>query len=184
MSIYNFTILQEGGKALEDKEYTVSEAAKILNITRQSVYNKVNLLKDILQPYIVIKNKTKYLTDKAVEIIRNDLNGDIVKEPFYNIVKHDFTTFTDLTEQYKSQIKDLQNSVELMKSVYESQIEFIKDDYSKQLEYIKKESAKKTDQLETKDRLLENMQVLLRDQKLLIDSMKKKPWWQFWKRES
>lgn len=71
-----------------------------------------------------------------------------------------------------------------MKSVYESQIEFIKDDYSKQLEYIKKESTKKTDQLETKDKLLENMQVLLRDQKLLIDSMKKKSWWQFWKKES
>ena len=170
---------------MDSKEYSVSETAKILNVTRQSIYNKVNLLKDILQPYIRVKNNTKYLTDKAIEIIKNDLNGEIVKGQFYNIVKHDFTPFTDLTEQYKSQIKDLQNSVDAMKSVYEAQIDFIKDDYSKQLEYIKKESAKKTEQLETKDRLLENMQVLLRDQKLLIDSIQsKKPWWQFWKKES
>ena len=169
---------------MDSKEYTVTETAKILNVTRQSIYNKVNLLKDILQPYIRVKNNTKYLKSEAAEIIKKDLDREIVKGQVYNIVNHDFTTFTDLTEQYKSQIKDLQNSIEVMKSVYEAQIKFIKEDHSKQLEYIKNESAKKTEQLETKDRLLENMQVLLRDQKILIDSMQsKKTWWQFWKKE-
>ena len=169
---------------MDSKEYTVTETAKILNVTRQSIYNKVNLLKDILQSYIRVKNNTKYLKSEAIEIIKKELDREIVKGQVYNIVNHDFTTFTDLTGQYKSQIKDLQNSIEVMKSVYEAQIEFIKEDHSKQLEYIKNESAKKTEQLETKDRLLENMQVLLRDQKILIDSMQsKKTWWQFWKKE-
>jgi predicted DNA-binding protein YlxM (UPF0122 family) len=158
------------------KDYSVVEAARLLNVTRQSIYNKLNSLKDILQPYIKIKNNTKYLTEQAVEIIKKDLNGENVKGQIYNDVND------GLTNLYKSQINDLQNSIETIKSLYEEQISFLRNDYLKQLEYIKSESEKKTNQLETKDKLLENMQILLRDQKLLIES-KNKIWWKFWKKK-
>jgi predicted RNase H-like nuclease (RuvC/YqgF family) len=66
---------------------------------------------------------------------------------------------------YKSQINDLQDHVDTLKSTYEGQIKNLITTYESQIEYIKEESTKKTNQLETKDKLLENMQVLLKETK-------------------
>lgn len=164
---------------MKKEEYTVTEAAKILNITRQSIYNKLNSLNDVLQPHISKKNNVKYLSNEAVEIIQKNINGEDVKSNLYNIDK-------ELIDLYKNQINDLQNHVATIKSTYEEQIKNLTNTYRTQIEYIKEESNKKTNQLENKDKLLENMQVLLKDTKeqvhLLENTKNKKSIWHFWKK--
>lgn len=140
-----------------DKLYNVGEIAELLNVTKQCIYKKINSLENVKQ-HLTIKNKTKYLTNEGISILKQNIKPNT-----------------------ESSILNVEHR---LKSYYEKQIENLKeiiiknnDDHERILQLLQ-------NQLITKDKHLENMQVLLKNEqdknKLLLTSAEKK-WWQFWK---
>ena len=160
---------------MDIKYYTIAEVSEILGVTKQCVYNKLNNLNE-LKPHLKIKNNTKYLSKEGLEVIKENLNFKHVELKHLNGLNDDSNVenvnLKILIENYESQIKDLKESVNTIKSIYEEQIV-----------YLKNESMEKNEQLKNKDRLIENMQVLLKEQKMLTEAQLKKNWWQFWKKK-
>jgi predicted DNA-binding protein YlxM (UPF0122 family) len=183
-------------------DYTISEIAEKLNVSRQYIYKKVNQLDNDLKQYTSSRNGVKYISLKGFEIISNSIN--VNKK--VNLVDDN----SKLIDFYRQQVEELKKEVETVhknhddkiveiKNNYDNQfnnfqifhreqIDEIKNSYENQFEHFKKEALEKNKQLESKDKqleskdkLLENMQVLLKDQKLLLEAKEKKHWWEFWK---
>ena len=161
---------------MNTKYYTIAEVSKILGITKQCVYNKLNSLNE-LKHHLKIKNNTKYLSEDGLRVISGNLNFKHVESNCLNGLNENLNVETVslklLIKNYELQVADLKESVNAIKSIYEEQIF-----------YLKNESMEKNEQLKSKDRLIENMQVLLKEQKTLAESRVKKNWWQFWKNEN
>lgn len=116
--------------------YTVSQAAKELNVSRQTIYIKLNKLD--LQDHIVIENNIKYITHKGLEIIRESLCKQVDSKDDSNVdSKVDVNNDDNLQENLTSLNSDYINS--------------LKDE----IQYLR-------EQLVNRDKLLENMQVLLK----------------------
>jgi hypothetical protein len=161
-------------------EFTITEIASQLNVSRQYIYKKLSELEDQLEPHIVIKNKIKYIKIDGVNILKDIIKNNVKNYNMENIIQ-------------KKKEKSNDNTVLIYS--YENQINFLKDElvkkdefYNKLLENMQKESLEKNKLLENiqkesleKNKLLENMQVLLKDQKLLIDGKENRKWWKFWK---
>lgn len=52
--------------------FTIRQVADRLNVSRQSVYNKINKYKDYYEPYIVYINGETTLTNEAIELLKNN----------------------------------------------------------------------------------------------------------------
>ncbi len=114
---------------MKDKKefYTVSEFAKIVGISRQAVYKKLN---NQFKPFVnVIKGK-KYLSHKALELFphqKNDSQLSIcqptvnqVEQPILNFLQEQITakdkTILDLLDQLKQAQEQNSKLAELLKS--------------------------------------------------------------------
>jgi predicted DNA-binding protein YlxM (UPF0122 family) len=135
---------------------TISEIAEKLNVSKQCIYNKLKILKTELNSHIYIRNGVKYLTKEGYKIIDTSLNYDNA-----DTIKNDPNNEFNLSTH--------KNEIENIKTIYEKRIVDLKE----QISYLQKESLEK-------NRLLENMQVLLKEQKLIESKTKKKSWWKFW----
>jgi chromosome segregation ATPase len=116
-------------------EHTIQEASKILDLSRMTVYKKIDKI-DELNQHIVIKKGKKYITDKGIEIIKLSLEN----------CKGVVTPNNELTTSLQDQIKYLKSEIETK---------------NKHLEAKDKQLEAKDKQLESKDELLKNFQVLL-----------------------
>jgi hypothetical protein len=158
--------------------FSITKVAKQLNVSRQTIYNKLDELNE-LKTYIVVKNNIKYLMAEGIDIIRDNIKIQVIQD-------------TPINEKQKGESEHIDNST----------IEFFKDELNKKdelynkyildlkqnnedlkqnsdvlkqrIEHLEKESLEK-------NKLLENMQVLLKDQKLLTDGKESRKWWKFWK---
>lgn len=116
--------------------YTVSQAAKKLNVSRQTIYIKLNKLD--LQDHIIIENNTKYITDKGLDIIRESITKQVdSKDDSYIDSKVDVNNDVNLQDNLTSLNSDYINSLK------------------EEIQYLR-------EQLVYRDKLLENMQVLLK----------------------
>lgn len=133
--------------------YTITEAAKQLQVSRVTVYKKIESIKD-LKSHVKIKNNIKYIDDTGLDIIKLSManNSDSkvdTEEEIDEAVKQSNETyseqFTDLQDKY---INSLQS----------------------QIEYLKNELEVKNKLISDQARMIENSQVLLRDnqQKILM----------------
>lgn len=57
------------------KQYTMSEVAKLLNVSRQTVYNKIN--SQDLQPYIHDTDRGKILLEEGFQILKTMLGSTV-----------------------------------------------------------------------------------------------------------
>lgn len=150
---------------MSDEELlTITEIAGRFGTSRQTVYNKIDKLTSELKKYTVIKDNIKYIKPAGVDIIREHMKP--AKKS------------AETTESI-----DIEKRIEELKSVYELRIADLKENNEylhKTIEHLKNESIEKNNLLIERDKLLENMQVLLRDQKLLAEKTSK-TWWKFWK---
>jgi predicted DNA-binding protein YlxM (UPF0122 family) len=55
------------------KQYTISETAKMLNVSRQTVYNKID--SEDLQPYLQDSEKGKTISEKGFHVLKNMLGS-------------------------------------------------------------------------------------------------------------
>lgn len=58
-------------------EYTITETARKLNISRQTIYNKLTALNETIQPFINKKGNITYLNEHAINIIKADISGNV-----------------------------------------------------------------------------------------------------------
>jgi predicted DNA-binding protein YlxM (UPF0122 family) len=144
-------------------DLTINEIANKLNVTKQCIYQKIYNSKE-LEQCTYKKDGVKYVTFKGFKIINDSLNGESSSK------KKETSTDSELNTKY---INDLKN-------LYDSRIADLKEEIQnlrKMNESIQKES-------DNKNKLLENMQVLLKDQKenkIMLNSKKNK--WKFWKKD-
>lgn len=160
---------------------TIAETANELKVTRQCVYKKLSKLKVELENYITVENGVKLISNKGIEIIKNDINNpkSTVNRKTYDKIEKDSRAEVSKEDTLKD---DKRLQFDLIKELYDSKIRQLEET----INYLKlendnknKQMENKDNQLENKDKLLENMQVLLRDQKLLAS--KSKEWWKFWR---
>jgi len=168
---------------MKPKEFTITETAGQLNVTRQYVYKKLDELKDEIEPFIILKNNVKYLKPEGIGILRDNIKNTGTKLNVNTIadiekdskIKNALDTNNSLTDQiinnYEGQIKYLKDELSKKDEVYNGFISDLKE----RITHFEKESLEK-------NKLLENMQVLLKDQKLLTEQTEKKKFWNFWKK--
>ncbi|EKD94253.1 MAG: hypothetical protein ACD_26C00150G0005 [uncultured bacterium] len=143
--------------------YSVLEASKLLNVTRKTIYDKINVLKEI-KTEVKTKNNIKYLTEQGISLIRLSLtkqndytesNENLNDNLCDSYIKSDSPSYTDI-----------HNLIETLKNEL-----IVKN---KQIESL-------TDALSHSQKLNENNQVLLQQshQKVFLLEQKKeeKPWW-------
>jgi len=138
-------------------KYTVSEISNLVKLSKASIYNKIN--SKGFKDYITKKQGVTYINETGLKEIQeglkdftkediNTLNDDtnVFKEvETDNILNEEVATGTELTKDYINTLKD--------------NINYLKD----QNEKLWNELQEKNIQLNTKDRLLENSQILLKE---------------------
>jgi predicted DNA-binding transcriptional regulator AlpA len=155
-----------------DKEYlTITEIASQLNVSRQYIYKLIEKddLQEELKKYMVIKNKIKYINVDALTILKNNLKKKDEKKSTHTKNKN-----KDESDLYKENIDYLKNELEKRDAFYKDLI----DDMRKRISFFEEESLKK-------DKLLENMQVLLKQKEEILQLTDKKnsSIWDFFKKK-
>jgi len=121
--------------------FKVSELAKILGLSKVSVYNRLKQINsETLQPLQKVDNGIQYYDIKILNLLQPKEQEQ---------VSHEEPLGDEKKDNQNNYINDYINSLQ-------EQIAFLKE------------------QLQTKDRLLENMQVLLRDRPLELEEPKKR----------
>lgn len=129
--------------------YTVAEVAQLIGVSKVSIYNKLKLKE--LEEYIVKSKGITYITDDGLNLIKDGFN-------IINEVESDLTS----SEISSDEVIEIEERGEDLN---------FKDDYIK---YLKEENGRlwseideKNSQLNSKDKLLENMQVLIKQEQEL-----------------
>lgn len=152
--------------------YTVAELSDMLGFSKVTIYNKINSLKTDLKPCIKHKKGITYIDDKGVLIIKRDL-GLIEYESTLNS-KDKFKVDDSVNNEDLKQFKELNILVKTLKE----EVKTGQDEHTKsllnQIELLKSELNKKDDQINNTLRLLENSQILLRENKEKIVMLESK----------
>ena len=129
--------------------FKVSELAKILGLSKVSVYNRLKQINsETLQPLQKVDNGIQYYDIKILNLLQPKEQEQ---------VSHEEPLGDEKKDNQNNYINDYINSLQ-------EQIAFLKE------------------QLQTKDRLLENMQVLLRDRPLELEEPKKRGFFNIFKK--
>lgn len=155
--------------------YTVAEISEELGFSKVTIYNKLNSLKSELKPYIRHKKGVIHIDDKGLLIIKESLGLNEVKTD----LKEDNTLNQSSIVKNKdlNQFKDIDILIETVKKTVESGQENYINSLLEQIELLKSELQKKDDQINNTLRLLENSQVLLKQEKekvLMLESVEQK----------
>ena len=146
-----------------EKVYTVIEVSKMLNVTRQCIYSKLNTLREELKENITIKDNTKYLNENAIEIIKKTL-----KNP---------TDKTNNKSKKQSNDLDINLTIQMLKEQLKIKDEQLKskDKLIENMQILLKKEQENS--LMLSENLNKNM-LLLEDDRNKI----KKSIWQFWRK--
>lgn len=129
--------------------YSIAEISDKLGYSRVTIYNKVKVLKDDLKDYLKYLNGTTYIDEEGFLIIKNSFN---LKE-------------NDINENENIDINNDSGALNALNNILKTGQEEYIDSLKDQIEFLKGELSKKDDQLNNTLRLLENSQVLIRENK-------------------
>lgn len=142
--------------------YSISKVAKMIGVSRQSIYNKID--KEGLQQYLVDGEKGKALTEQGVEILKKLFSEYLENKP---------SSDNSQTIDGKTTV-NCQDDLHLIDSITAEYINSLKDE----IEHLKGVIVAQTQQTADITRLLENSQVLLKHEqernKLLLESAESK----------
>lgn len=136
-------------------DLTVAEISERLNVSKVTIYKKLKELKQELKPHIQTRNNVKYIGLEGFEIIKNAVSfkgglNESEGENLEPLKEEGLNPFNQLKEIYINGLNE-------------------------QINFLKKEIDIKNEQLQKKDELLKNFQVLLlheqQDKKLLEDKI-------------
>lgn len=146
--------------------YSVSEVANILKISNVSVYKKIKKLKS-LEAYVVKKDDKLYVLEAGIELIKSSLISN--KALNYNVDEVACEREADIDEH--KQNSRLNESIELNNKLINSLLEQlnVKD---AQLEAKDKQIADQSEQILSLHKLIENNQVLLKEEQRVRSELK------------
>ena len=155
--------------------YTVAELSKMLEVSKVTIYNKLNSLKNDLKPYTKHKKGVIHIDDEGLLILKKDLGLIKVKSTLKSEEQFKGPNVDD--NNGLSQFKDLNYLVKnLEKTLKTGQEEYI-NSLLDQIEILKLELQNKDAQINNTLRLLENSQILMREDKekiLMLESKDQK----------
>lgn len=155
--------------------YTVAEVSDMLGFSKVTIYNKVNSLKTDLRPCIKHRKGIMYLDEAGVLIIKKDL-GLIEDENTLND-DNEFKAGDPVYNKDLKQFKELNILIETLEKTIKTGQENYINSLLDQIELLKSELNKKDDQINNTLRLLENSQVLIKDNKekvLMLETKEEK----------
>lgn len=155
--------------------YTVTEISELLGFSKVTIYNKIKSLKLELKPYIKHKKGVLHIDDKGLLILKEDLGLKDIKSAL-----NDDGTLNDENIDSNNNLEDFKDINYLIKTINET-VKTGQENYINsllnQIEILKSELDKKDDQLNNTLRLLENSQVLIKQDKekiLMLESKEQK----------
>ncbi len=115
----------------EDKVYRVIEVARMLGVSKVTIYKKMRYLKDEIKPYVVKEKNITHIKSEGVELIKNTLqvqdfdaeNKDSLKvvdlEKQVNALRVELDSKNDIVDKLKKQRADeLNDKVEHLRQVF------------------------------------------------------------------
>jgi hypothetical protein len=169
---------------VSEEMFSIAKLANKLNVSRQTIYNKIDELQLELEPYIVTTKNVKHYKIEAVTIIKNSIKSQpdkSINKSIKNTINADYNQvlegLRDLQVNYTSnlldQIKQLENQIREK----DSQLNEKDKQFENQLKVKDSQLSEKDKQLNNKDELLRNFQILLKNEqeniKLLKEDNKK-----------
>lgn len=155
--------------------YTVTELSEILEFSKVTIYNRINSLKVELKPYITHRKGVLHINDEGLLILKKELGLKSVKNALND---NDILNNEDIDNN--NDLKDFKDVNYLIRMI-ERTIKASQEDYInsllKQIDLLKSELDKKDTQLNNTLRLLENSQILIREEKekiLMLESREQK----------
>lgn len=93
---------------MDERFYSVSEFAEMVNVSVQSIYQRIKKTDDDIHRYIKFQKGKRYISEKAVEIYNKDFNTceDIGEEKTEKIGN-------EIAEMYKKQVEYLTAEIEV-----------------------------------------------------------------------
>jgi len=152
---------------------SVYEVANQLNVSHTTIYNKLNnkqIYKE-LKPFIKKKGKAKLISSEGIILLKKYINLKSTSEKSSKLESNTFDKVTERTENTAT-LSDINNLQETLIASLQNQIKQLEKDN----EFLKTELEAKNKHIETQARLLENSQILLRDQQqkiLMLESESK-----------
>lgn len=124
-------------------EYSISEASRILNITRVTVYKKIDKIEGI-QGHIQTRGKSKYINDEGIELIKKSLSNNCKEYTQENIQV--VNTCTNNEDNSKDELSNEEDSKVYtdMQSDIQSDIQSV-NTYTTNLDDNKEELSNKED---------------------------------------
>lgn len=154
---------------------TVAQISEELGFSKVTIYNKINSLKSDLKGCIQQKKGITYINSKGLSIIRASLGLNIDDDALIN--DDEFKATSTVDNENLKQFKDIDYLIETIKKTLETSQENYINSLLSQIEHLQLELNKKDEQLNNTLRLLENSQILIRDNKekiLELESMEQK----------
>lgn len=115
---------------MDEKYYSVSEFAELVNVSVQSIYQRIKKTDDDIHRYIKFQKGKRYISEKAVEIYNKDLNtcGDVREEKAEN-------NQNEIAEIYKKQVEYLTAEIEVKNKQIEELQERLKASSERETNY-------------------------------------------------
>lgn len=115
---------------MDEKYYSVLEFAEMVNVSVQSIYQRIKKTDDDIHRYIKLQKGKRYISEKAVEIYNKDLNtcGDVREEKAEN-------NQNEIAEIYKKQVEYLTAEIEVKNKQIEELQERLKASSERETNY-------------------------------------------------
>lgn len=93
---------------MDNKYYTVSQFAELVNVSVQSIYQRIKKTDDDIHEYIKFQKGKRYISGKAVEIYNKDFKDyEEVAEEKTRVISE------EIAEMYKKQVEYLTAEIEV-----------------------------------------------------------------------
>jgi hypothetical protein len=183
------------------KVYSIAKIAEITGKSKTAIYERLNNNKDIFKKHISKKDNVKYLSKEGLNILSSMFDNTFQGESIENKLNHniegkaqnaDIFLYEKLLESFEEQKKMLESKIELVEKesnkkieMLENQIENQKSNYENRLieqkegfkettKTLERELEEKNSQILKYSKLLENSQVLLKEEQNIVKQIEEK----------
>jgi hypothetical protein len=183
------------------KVYSIAKIAEITGKSKTAIYERLNNNKDIFKKHISKKDNVKYLSKEGLNILSSMFDNTFQGESIENKLNHniegkaqnaDIFLYEKLLESFEEQkkmleskiglvekesnkkIEMLENQIENQKSNYENRLIEQKEGFKETTKTLERELEEKNSQILKYSKLLENSQVLLKEEQNIVKQIEEK----------
>lgn len=143
--------------------YKIAEISDMTKYSKVTIYNKINSLKTDLKGCIQVKKGVTHINDEGLLIIKRSLSIIVDEDTLINDGDIKGTSIDN--DEDLNQFKDINYLIETLKETIETGQENYINSLLSQIEHLQLQLNNKDEQLNNALRLVENSQILIRDNK-------------------